>query len=905
MSMLIRNLRVEYLHHPAGIDIRQPRLGWLLDSSRRQAAQSAYQVLVASSRERLDEDQADMWDSGKVRSDRSHAIRYEGRELQSGCEYVWKVKVWDRQGEESSWSDHSSWSMGLLSRKEWEGKWIGLKSPRQPTHAEPKPAIYMRGAFQSHKPIRRAILYAAALGCYELYINGSRISDSFAPEWTDYNIRLQYQTFDVTAAISSGENMLAVLLGHGWYSGYIGMYGYQRYGKDPRMLLQLNIEYADGSRQSVVSGPDWKASFGPLIATDFHMGEIYDASLEMPGWQAVDFDDGDWMAAEKFYDYKGRIVSSLSPPIHPIMELAPVSVTPREGGRRIVDMGQNMVGYLRLALRGKAGTVVTIRHGEALDASQELYTENLRLSRQIDIYTMKGSEEGEVYEPHFTLHGFRYAEISSGGDDLELTAITGVVVHSDLTQTGFMETSNLLLNRLLQNIEWTQRSNFISVPTDCPQRDERLGWSGDAQVFFRTASYLMDTAPFFTKWLTDLTDAQRPTGAFTDFAPFIAGGKTEHGGDMTYDHTASAGWGDAGVLVPWMMYQVYGDKDIISRHYEAMTRWIEFLHDLHPGHLREDLPQFGDWLSMAEARGADDFPNISIHSTTPYDVFATAYYAYSTELMSRMAALLGKTDDAVRFRKLNADIKEAFNHAYVDGDGKIKGDTQSAYALALSMNLLPEEKREFAVQRILYLLEQSNWHMSTGIHGTKYLLTVLAETGYEDIAYRLLNQQSYPSWYYSILQGATTIWERWDGWTEEKGFQRPGMNSFNHYALGSVGEWIFRYVGGIDLDEEQPGYKHIRIHPRIGGDLEYVNCRYDSIQGTIACNWHTTAAGVLLNISIPANTTASISIPRGAGQQVRESGHELEQAEGIIIAGVWEDRILLHAGSGEYEFVVS
>ncbi|MBW7457480.1 alpha-L-rhamnosidase, partial [Paenibacillus sepulcri] len=398
---------------------------------------------------------------------------------------------------------------------------------------------------------------------------------------------------------------------------------------------------------------------------------------------------------------------------------------------------------------------------------------------------------------------------------------------------------------------------------------------------------------------------QRPTGAFTDFAPFIAGGKTEHGGDMTYDHTASAGWGDAGILVPWMMYQVYGDAAIIKRQYDAMTSWIGFLSDLHPGHLREDLPQFGDWLSMAEARGADDYPNTSIHSTTPYDVFATAYYAYSVQLMARMATLIGKAEDALRFEKLHTEVRAAFNDAYVNGEGKIKGDTQSVYALALSMNLLPEEKRAYAVNRILYLLEESDWHMSTGIHGTKYLLTVLVEAGHEEIAYRLLNQQSYPSWYYSILQGATTIWERWDGWTEAKGFQRPGMNSFNHYALGSVGEWIYRFVGGIDLDEEQPGYKHIRIHPRIGGGLDYVNCLYESVRGPIVCNWRVNGSELHMHVRIPANTTATIRIPRLPGQQVLENGAELEQAEGIAVAGEQPDHLLLQAGSGQYQFVVS
>lgn len=905
MSLHIQQLQTEYLHNPAGLDCRQPRLGWTLAADRRAAKQSAYRVLVATSEERLSQHIGDAWDSGAVDSEQSQHLLYEGDELVSGTDYIWKVMVWDDKGIPSAWSDPASWSMGLLSRGEWEGKWVGLKSYHAATHAEPKPAVYLRGCFQVESNIRQASLYCTALGAYELYMNGRRIGgERLAPDWTDYNIRVPYQMYEVTGDLSGGDNTIGVLLGHGWYSGYIGMFGYHRYGKDPRILMQLNIDYEDGSRQTVFTDPSWKASFGPLLATDYHMGETYDARLEMPGWNAQGFDDANWTAANVFYDYKGYITSDSCPPVLPMMELPPRSLTRQESGVWLADMGQNMVGRIRIRLRGgEAGKAVTLRHGEALDESHELYTANLRLSRQTDVCILSGKEE-EVYEPHFTLHGFRYVEIMGYSGDLKPSDLSGVVYHSALDRTGVMETSNPLLNRLLANIEWTQRSNFVSVPTDCPQRDERLGWSGDAQVFFRTSSYFMNVAPFFTKWLTDLSDAQRPTGAFTDFAPFIPGGKTEHGGDMTYDHTASAGWGDAGIIIPWMMYRVYGDKGIIERHYEAMNRWICFLGDMHPGHLREDLPQFGDWLSIPESSGLGDFTNVSPFSTTPYDVFATAYYAYSVGLMAKMAALTGKSEDAARYGVLSADIKEAFNRAFVDASGTIKGDTQTVYTMALAMDLLPEVRREFAVARILQLLEQRDWHISTGIHGTRWLLAVLTDSGHEEIAYRLLTQTGYPSWFYSVLQGATTVWERWDGWTEEKGFQRPGMNSLNHYALGSVGEWIYRFVGGIDLDEEVPGYKHIRIHPRIGGGLSYVNCRYESIQGPITCNWKLDDTRLLLNVRIPAGTTATVRIPALPCQRVEESGSGVESTVGITVVERDPDALFVNIGSGDYHFAV-
>ncbi|WJH33405.1 family 78 glycoside hydrolase catalytic domain [Paenibacillus sp. CC-CFT747] len=604
MHLTAYHLRVEYKENPLGIDRLRPRLGWRLQSGYRKDVQSAYRLIVSSSREALLGDSGDLWDTGKVPSDCSQHIEYEGAGLTSGQEVFWKVMVWDREGRPSPWSEPAVWSMGLLERSEWKGKWIGLKSPHAPTHAAPKPAVYLRKSLQVSKPVRRAVLYAAALGAYELYLNGSPIGNgSLNPDWTDYAIRLQYQAFDVTGQLAEGGNGLGVLLGHGWYSGYIGMFGYQRYGRDPRIMLQLNVEYQDGTVEKSYTDSTWKALFGPLVATDFQMGETYDARLAFPGWKEPAFNDAEWRQAEVFYDYKGFLCGAVCPPVKPVMELSPVSVERKETGTYVIDMGQNMVGRLRVRLSGEPGTTVILRHGEALDENGNLYTDNLRLTRQTDTYILNGEEE-EWFEPFFTVHGFRYVELSGYPDVLSTEDVVGVVLHSSLPKTGTLETSHPLLNQLISNIEWTQRGNFVSVPTDCPQRDERHGWTGDALVFFRTACYQLESASFFTKWLTDLTDAQRPTGAFTDFAPFIPGGKTEHGGDMTYDHTASAGWADAGVLVPWMMYQVYGDKRILQEHYPSMIRWIRFLQEMHPRHIREDLPQYGDWLSIPETGGS-------------------------------------------------------------------------------------------------------------------------------------------------------------------------------------------------------------------------------------------------------------------------------------------------------------
>lgn len=902
MHLSVYHLRVEYLNDPLGIDRQRPRLGWWLDSIRRRSVQTAYRIIVASSHEALLRDEGDMWDTGKIVSDRSQHIEYNGEHLESGKEYFWKVKVWDQEGHASNWSEPAHWSMGLLERGEWLGKWIGLKSPHQPTHAEPKPAVYLRSAFSVTKPVRRAVLHAAALGAYELYVNGRRIGDSsLAPDWTDYNIRLQYQTYEITGDIAGGLNGVGILLGHGWYSGYIGMFGFQRYGKDPRILVQLNIEYDDGSVQKVTTDESWRASFGPLIATDFHMGERFDARIAIDGWNESSFEDRHWKHADTFYDYKGFLSAAVCPPIKPVRELRPQSIERKIDGNYIIDMGQNMVGRVRIQLSGGSGVTVCLRHGEALDANGGLYTENLRLSRQTDTYIMNGGEAA-WFEPHFALHGFRYVEVSGFDGVLMNDDVIGIVIHTDMSKAGTLETSHPLLNQLISNIEWTQRGNFISVPTDCPQRDERHGWTGDAQLFFRTACYQMDAASFFTKWLTDLTDAQRPTGAFTDFAPFIPGAKTEHGGDMTYDHTASAGWADAGVLVPWMMYQVYGDKRILQEHYQSMTRWIGFLRVMHPENLRKDLPQYGDWLSIPESGGVAELRNVSSLSTTPYDVFSTAYYAHTAGVMARIADTIGRLEDAKEYGKLHHQIKNAFLEAFVDASGHIKGDTQTAYVMALAMDLLPESNRQSAINRLLFLLEQREWHLSTGIHGTRFLLPLLMETGHQDIAFRIMMKETFPSWLYSVHQGATTIWERWDGWTEEKGFQRAGMNSLNHYALGSVGEWLYRYVGGIDYEE--PGFKRICIHPRIGGGLEQVRCTYESIHGPISCAWKNSEGCFQLDLFIPANTTASVRIPLRSGQTVFENDKDVCLSDEIALVTKGTDFWLLDVGSGRYRFTV-
>jgi alpha-L-rhamnosidase len=642
------------------------------------------------------------------------------------------------------------------------------------------------------------------------------------------------------------------------------------------LFVQLEIEYENGHIQKVVTDGTWKARYGPILETDFLMGEIYDAGKEMPGWDTSRFDDSSWAAVAVTDNSEGIGIVQSYPgeTVQKITEIKPKKLTEPEEGVYVFDMGQNFAGWVRLKVNGKAGTKVVLRFAEMLNPDGSIYTENLRDARCADTYILKGTGK-EYWEPQFTFHGFRYVEITGYPGKPGLDAITGVVVHSAIPITGSFECSSPMVNQLFRNIVWSQRGNFIELPTDCPQRDERLGWTGDAQIFIRTATYNMDVSAFFTKWLVDLEDAQSDEGGFPDVAP-----RKVAMGDGT------AAWGDAGVICPWTIYEVYGDKRVLERHYESMKKWISYLKKNSKDLLRP-ARGYGDW--------------VSIGSDTPKDVIATAYFAYSTRLVSKAAAVLGKDDDTEKYEELFEQIKSAFNKAYVSEDGRIKGETQTCYLLGLYFDLLPEDKREPAAQHLIDDLREKDWHLSTGFVGLSYLVPTLADTGHLDIAYRLLNNDTFPSWGYSIKNGATTIWERWDGWTEEKGFQTPGMNSFNHYAFGSIGRWLFGSVAGIDTDG--PGYKRIIIQPRPGGGLDYAKASYKSINGEIVSDWKIKGDKFTLNVTIPANTTATVYVPAGDIESITEGGRPAVKAGSVSLLRMEDDSAVFAVGSGNYRFV--
>ncbi|MFV2173268.1 family 78 glycoside hydrolase catalytic domain [Actinomadura sp. LOL_016] len=725
----------------------------------------------------------------------------------------------------------------------------------------------LRKEFELGKKVERARLYSTALGVYTAQINGHRVgNDELTPGWTDYAKRVQYQTYDVTKLLRGGGNAIGATLAPGWYSGHIAIFGPGQYGDRPWLRAHLRIDYTDGTSQTVVTDRSWRSGAGPVQKSDLLMGEAYDARAQTPGWSRPGFDAAGWKPVLVNAEADPLPVAQSAAPTRVEREIEPVKITSPEPGVHIFDLGQNMVGTVRLRVSGEAGKKVTLRHGEVLDEDGTLYTANLRTAEATDTYTLKGGGT-ETYVPRYTFHGFRYVEVTGYPGTPDLDAVTGRVMHTAEPFTMSFKTDAKMLNQLHGNITWGQRGNFLSIPTDTPARDERMGWSGDINVFGRTATYNMDSARFLTKWMRDMRDAQSPDGAFPDVAPrvgFLGGG--------------SAGWGDAGVTVPWNLYQAYGDRRVLEDNYPAMQKWITYLEQHSEGLLRP-ASGYGDWLNVEDE--------------TPKDVIGTAYFAHSADLVAEVARALGRTDDAERYDDLAGRVRAAFADAYVtEGGARIKGDTQTAYALALSFGVLPEDAREPAADRLVELIEARDWHLSTGFLGTPELLPVLTDTGHTDVAYRLLHQKSYPSWGYQIGKGATTMWEHWDSIKPGGGFEDPAMNSFNHYAYGAVGEWMYANITGIAAAE--PGYRKITIRPRPGGEVDRADGRYDSVYGPIETKWSVRHDRFDLSVSIPVNTTAEVWVPARSASDVRQRGATfLRMQDGAAVFAV---------GSGSHRF---
>ena len=954
-------LLCEAMEQPLGIGITQPRLSWRVNDSRRGAVQTAYEIRIATSAEKLGQGQADVWDSGKVESSESINVSYAGPAVTSRQRYYWQVRVWDRDGKPSPYSAPTWWEMGLLSAVDWKAQWITrdlpveradyeshpkwvwtakeealskaavgnrdfrlsfnlaqkpkavellitgkdniavwingkvaleaspmskFKRPRDPwgtfhqivptnldsgkntiaaevtvdkpewarapvaagliallrvempdgtvqriisnpdwktiegqtdakwtakdfddtswsnasvvaeigesslgTPWPAEPISWLGRDFQVAKAIRTARIYSTALGTYQLYLNGSRVGDDIlAPGWTDYHKRIAYQVYDVTRGLRPGANSLQAILGGGWYGDGLGwLQNRYNFGPPPvRLMGQLEIEYTDGTRETIGTDESWKAASSAIVRSDIYNGEVYDAQLESAKGGAPTSTESESGKVVLAPTPQAAIVAQDYQPIRAHETLAPKSVTNPSPGVYVFDLGQNMVGWARLHVSGTKGTKVQLRFAEVLKPDGDVYTENLRTAEATDTYILRGGGQ-EIFEPHFTFHGFRYIQLTGYPGAPTKNAVEGIAFYTSAPFTMKFHSANETLNQLSSNILWGQRGNFLSVPTDCPQRDERLGWMGDAEVFWRTASYNANLAAFSHKFTQDIRDAQSAAGAYADVSPRV--GPTGE---------SAPGWGDAGVIIPWTAYMQFGDKTVVTENWAAMQKWMDHLEGANPDYLwlKERGNDYGDW--------------VAIGSQTSKDMIATAYWAYDAMLMKQMAAALGKNDEAVKYGQLFDKVRDAFRKAYVKEDGTVGTGSQTSFALALHMNLLDEGQRSVAAQKLVDDIKAHDYHLTTGFLGTPYLLLELTKSGHSDVAYKLLLQRTYPSWFYMIDRGATTMWERWNG---DQMSGDPSMNSYNHYAYGAVAEWLYRYAAGIDEDIDGPGFHRIVLHP--------------------------------------------------------------------------------------------
>jgi alpha-L-rhamnosidase len=1035
-------LSTEHQQNPLGLGTAQPRLSWKLLSDRVGEAQTAYEIRAASTPAGLAAGSGDLWSSGKVISDQSVLVPWGGKVLGSRAQVFWQVRVWDKDGLPSAWSDPASFELGLLNpAADWKGRWITVDLPRfdieqaplakadwinagsaanqaaaarlvlelpanaqvlgasvdaaadglitlyvnghptkqgstshtAPFHADFGPELvsgkniiavgaipvrragpggrnaiaarvlvdladgthleystdnswstaipdttagfggvhlvdswfapdaadstwaaatvlgpyaassavasadstigpgrYLRKTFTVKGPVAQARLYSTALGVYEASLNGRRVNDhQLDPGFTDYSQRVMVQTTDVTALLQPGANVLGALLGDGWFVGRVGwdgLYQYKQVSTHPLFNAQLEITYADGSTDVIATDNSWKGGPGEVAGSDDQLGEVLDARQAAP-WDEASFDDSPWAAAT-VEDHPGIALDpQLGPPVRQLLELAPKKIS-QVGGSWIVDFGQNFVGHVRLAARGPAGALIHVSHAEMLNAGGTIYNENLRSAISLDTFTLKGGGARETFEPHFTFHGFRYVEITGYPGTLTPDDIRGIVVGSDNPPTGAWECSDPDLNQLFSNIQWGQRGNYLSIPTDCPQRDERMGWMGDAQVFAPTAARNADVAGFFAKWMVDVDDAQNARGAFSNVSPR---------GTQNQSYPV---WGDAGVIIPWAMYAAYGDPKFLADNYDHMARWVDYC-EANPATMNTGV---GDHLAPVP---------------TPTPLVDYAYFANSANIVAQAAAILGKTEDAAKYAQLHRDLVAAYQANYIGADGSITaaavgrfgrgrgagpdavpgavpartGNTQAAYVLALKFELVPDHLRTAVAQRLADDVAQ-NGHLTTGFVGSGWLCPMLTQIGRSDLAWQLLFTDTYPSWLFSVRNGATTMWERWDGWTPEKGFQDSSMNSFNHYSFGAVGYWFYTGAAGIQPDDSSPGYKHFFLAPQFTSRLTHVKATLDSPYGKILSYWHVEGDRMIYDVTVPPNSSATLQLPFPP-KDVTESGQPI------------------------------
>jgi alpha-L-rhamnosidase len=846
----------EHLTDGLGIGAAAPRLSWTLAPG--SGTQEAYELELARAGRRHR--------TGRVDSADQVLVAWPGDPLASRERVAVRVRVWTaRSAVPSPWSRPSAVEAGLLDPADWQAVPVGAGWDEDPA-ADRRPAR-VRKDFTLDRPVARARLYITAHGLYEAEINGRRVGDeALAPGWTVYPERLRYRTHDVTGHLTEGANTLGAWLGDGWYRGRYGFDGGTRniYGTDQSLLAQLEVTYEDGTTTVIATDGTWTAAPGPILTSGLYEGETFDARLDDPHWATPGAADAGWTSVRVADRDPRTLVAPQAPPVRCTQEIAPVAVTRTEDGRHLLDFGQNLVGRLRITVDGPAGHTVTLRHAEVLQDGEPA-TRPLREARATDTLVLPGGGP-YTWEPRFTLHGFRHAEVSDWPGELTADMVTARVYHTDMRRTGWFECSDPLVDRLHENVVWSMRGNFVDIPTDCPQRDERLGWTGDIQVFAPTAGYLYDCAGMLDSWLTDVGLEQLPDGTVPWYVPVIPGEP------MWTPIQPGAAWGDVAVLTPWVLYRRFGDLGLLRRHYPMAKAWVDLVERLAgPDRLWDTGFQLGDWLDPAAP------PDDPAAGRTDRYLVATAYFAHSARHLASAAAELGETVDAARYAALADEVAAAFRGRYVLPSGRMTSDSPTAHALGIAFCLLTTEQRQAAGDRLAELVLADDARIATGFVGTPLICDALTDTGHLDIAYRLLTQTECPSWLYTVTMGATTIWERWDSMRPDGTLNPGGMTSFNHYALGAVADWLHRVVGGITATA--PGYRAIAFRPRPGGGITWARTRHETPYGTAALSWELTGTGMTARVTVPEGCSATAELPGCAPIALTPGEHVLNTAE--------------------------
>lgn len=831
---------------PTMIDHQNPKFSWTAVSDGAMTEQYSYEIQISDSSAFSEL----YWDSGEVISDQTHLIPYAGQTLQPDSTYFLRIRLTDTDKDTTPWVLTGFYTALMLPDDRWPVPFI---SPIDDTEFEASCGWYLLQSIKLERPVKRVVVYASALGMYELYINGSRAGrQEFSPGWTDYKSRLQYQWYDVTALLEAGENLLMGHLGTGWYKGdlggWLGLRGI--YGSRNWFSMLMHITYEDGEQETVSTDESWKSCRSPVLYSEIYHGEVYDAMQE----RAVDEMKQDLLSLSGVVSENKDslcMVFQEGPEVLAQEIIKPVAELHDSSGRIILDFGQNLTGQIRFSVDGKAGESIRLYHGEILDQNGDLYTENLRSAKQKIEYLCRG-DGTEIWKPHFTFQGFRYVLIDTFSGAYSADRFEAIVYHSDMVRGGHFSCSDARVNKLFKNIVWGMKGNFIDIPTDCPQRDERLGWTGDAQVFINTACRLYDTGMFFKKWLADMRSEQHDDGGIPHVIPDIF--EAVPAEKRSIPSASATGWADAAVICPWELYLQYGNRSFLSDNYDMMRRWVAYMEQhAADGLIWDSGFHFGDWLALDGEEG-------SYFGATPNDLTATAFYANSVKIMEQSAAVLQLAEDEAYYHELHDQIVRAFSTRFLREDGSLTVQTQTAHVLALHFDLVPERCVPGIIENLVTLIEKADMHLNTGFLGTPYLCDVLTDHGRCDIAYALLLQDTFPSWLYQVKHGATTIWEHWDGIKPDGSLWSADMNSFNHYAYGSIGAWLMGKVAGINTSEQDPGYRHVCLTPYPMKGLEWVSASQETPYGKVSLQWEMKDDSCEFIIEIPAQTTGSLQI---------------------------------------------